>query len=169
MATSLAGLLQTSIARLKGVVSLIAASITAAAHTGDTAEHVFATITIKGGKVRPGDVITGEIRGSVGANNANAKTFRVRVGGGAGTAYVSVSAASNLTLRQNFRIEFLTTATQKGGSASSSAGFGLSSVAGVTSAVNTENDWTIVISGQLATGTDTITLESYSLKLERAP
>jgi hypothetical protein len=147
-------------------VQPLAQSYTAVAHTGDTNETTFATITIPAGTCRAGDKLVVIPHWSIGANNANTKTFRVKLGG---TELWNGAGASTLQVKSSVEIEMITTGTQRAFNLNNLTGFGTSTAAAATSSIDMTASANLTITGQLGTGTDTITLLGYSVTLYRAP
>jgi hypothetical protein len=143
---------------------VLAQSAVQVSHTGDTAEFTFATITIPAGAMGANGSVYVEAIFSH-TSNANTKTPRIKFGG---------------TLVAGFAVTS-TTATSKFGNtihnrnSQSSQAFLPSSIIGPftngtsvalgTAAINTANATDITITGQLGTGTDTISLEAYKVIL----
>lgn len=146
-------------------------SAVAQSHTGGTTEHQFVASTIAGGDIGANGWIEVETVWTV-TNNANTKTPRVRFGaagaGTGGTAYFAPSAFSNISSGRVITIIQNRGATnsQVGGLAIANAvGFGTGGGAAPTSAIDTTANVDVYISGTLGTGTDTITLESYTIRV----
>ncbi len=145
--------------------AVLAASGVAVSTGSDTTEDVLATITIPAGLMTANGKLEIETLWAIN-NNANNKTFFVRFGGTAGTPYLNVAATAAVAFQNHVNI-------QNAGSVSSQVGFPVgtanSYAAGgnpmTTSAVNTAAATTLIISGQKATATDTLTLSAYSVKL----
>jgi|TARA_R110002012_G_scaffold315261_1_gene528905 hypothetical protein len=131
-------------------------------HTGDTAEQALRTIQIPGGAWRAIRIIS---QWSAGANNANAKTPRGRLGGSAGTAFMFGTMASLLTLRDERLIFLREDGSQVSGASGAQGGWGTSSGAIVTSALDATQDITYVLSAQLANAADTLRLDYYQAEL----
>jgi len=129
------------------------------ASTNTTAEEILHTWTI-GANELPS---TGRLRVQFFVetnNNANVKRFRVRAGGIGGTEYF------NVNLNNSVGTQVITVDIYANGATNSQVGYGLVGVtrsgstttAKVTSAVNTTGSWTVVLTSQKATGTDTVTV-----------
>ena len=129
--------------------------------TGSTAEVVLATINIP--PLQQNSQIRVNFLSSV-TNNANTKTLRVRFGGTSGTIYYLNSQTSTVNT-QGFVI------IRNRGLTNSQVGApyvlvtGSSAGALVTSSVDTSSASTIVISGQLQSGADSVSLESYTVEV----
>lgn len=146
--------------------TLLAASAVAVSVTGTTAETALATVTIPAGAMGLNGAI--EVRSSwTHTNSANAKSLRVRLGGIAGTAFLALSNTAAASVSDMRRIRNRGAANSQVGScaAATTTPVGSSGNALVTGAVDTSAAQDIVISGQLALNTETITLESYEVWL----
>ncbi len=142
-------------------------------HTGNTNETILATVVVPAGLMGLNGVIRIRTLWTL-TNNANNKTRRIRFGAsGAGTGgsvilgFASASTASSphFTQIQNRNSASsqvgMTTGAGSGGWAESASGV-------VTTSIDTSAVCELAITGQLATGTDTITLESYFVELFRS-
>lgn len=140
-------------------------SVTGLAVTGTVNETTLATVTIPAGVMGISGGIEIRTVWSV-TNSANAKTLRVRFGGGAGTAYVSIGVTTSATVSDIHRIRNRGAANSQVSSFASAAGsFTTTGGAIVTSSVDTTAAVDVVITGQLANSGETITLESYEVWL----
>jgi hypothetical protein len=139
----------------------VAASGAAAAQlTGTVTETTLATITIPGGLMGPNGVARVTVL-YTNSNSANNKTLRVKFGG---TTYFGPAVTTNVTSQAMVMVRNRNaTNSQVGMAFGSTSGFGGSSAAAVTSAVDTTADITLLITGQLANATDTLTLEGYTV------
>lgn len=132
--------------------------------TGSTVETTLATITIPGGLMGPNGSV--EIIPLFShTNNANLKTIRVKFGG---TAYAALAASTTTNTQSLVRITNANSVSAQKGFGNPLAGFGTTAGVLVTSAVDTNAAVTVLITGQLAVGTDTLTLENYTVKAFRA-
>jgi hypothetical protein len=148
---------------------VLAASAVQVAHTGNTAETALATITVPGGAMGANGILRITTLWSH-TNGADNKLLRVRFSGAAGTTYLAITATTTATMRNQCQIANRNAAnSQVGGAAAVTFGFGASSGAVVTSAVNTAADATIVITGQLGNAADNVNLESYLVELLYRP
>jgi hypothetical protein len=130
----------------------------AVAHTGDTVEFTHATCSIPRKYLGPNGRIIVRVAFSH-TNSANNKTMRVRLNGIAGTAYLS--QVDTTTAAFNARVH-----VGNRNATNSQAGYVEGSTAAVTtSAVDTTVAVPLVITGQLALGTETLTLESWSVQV----
>lgn len=134
-------------------------------HTGDTVRTALASYTLKGHWLRPQDTLIITMLGkAVGTNDT--KLFDVKFGG---TVFASVSLTSaQLSADLVVTIRNLTASSQEG-HANSITGYGVAAAANVTSAVDTTSDVTIEFGGTLANGSDSMSLESYRIEIERDP
>lgn len=130
----------------------------AAAHTGSTSETALRTITIPGGALGPNGAVRITALFSW-TSNANTKTLRVRFGGASGQAYLNTNVTSNASLSWQGVIVNRGGANSQIGVPNLAGGFGQSSGAPNSSSIDTANDVNIVLSGTLANGGDTVTLE----------
>lgn len=143
------------------VLAQVGAALVAPANT---AENILATIII------PANMIG--VNGSVRiwtlwsmTNNANVKTYRVRLGGISGTIFQQLAGVSLAQFSALCRIANRGSVSSQVGQDPAINGIGSSTVAITTSSVNTGIDSTIDITAQKATGGDTVTLESYSVEV----
>lgn len=145
---------------------VLATSAVAVAHTGDTAEFAFASIAIP-----PNAIGLGQLEVYVlwtMTLSANNKSLRVRFGAAndfTGTSYSSVTTNSIATAQGSCRIANRTTASQVGLGTGSFVGFSTAAGGAITSAIDTTGTTFLVVSGTLANAGETITMESYLVKL----
>jgi len=144
-----------------GVVKLGGSGV-AVPHTGDTNDFVFATIPVPAGVMGPNGILRITTFWSC-TNNANGKTGRTRFSGAGGTIFQSIGLNSIATMRAGGEIANRGALNSQVGS--TSTGWGSSSNAPVTAAVDTSVDQTVTITGQLTVGTDTLTLEYYLVEV----
>jgi hypothetical protein len=140
---------------------VLAQSAVAISHTGDTDETTLATIPVPGGLMGP----NGQLRITTlwGCNNsAGAKTPRIRFGG---VDWRAATLTTNLSARLSQEIANRGVANAQISKSNSLGGDGVTGTANRTSTVNTANDQSVEITGQLASGGDTITLEGYVVEL----
>lgn len=149
-----------------GKVQILGQSGTPVSGAADTNENTLSTITVPAMGLH--DMIEVETFWSY-TNSANNKTLRVRLGGGAGTAYLAIVVTASATLRSNIAIANAGAAnSQIGFTPGTATPFATSTSALLTSAVDTSAGTTIVITGQKATAGETITLVQHSVRLIRA-
>lgn len=147
---------------------LIAQSAAAVTLTGTTTETTMATVTVPANVMGANGRIEIDVAWSH-TNNANNKTEKVKFGG---TSYSNVVTTTSSTNNQKLFIANRNatnsqTGQQAGGVGTTASPYGLGSVSYVTSAIDTTSAVSITFTGQLANTTDTIVLESYSVKLWR--
>lgn len=140
---------------------VLAQSAVAASHTGNLLETTLATITVPAGAMGANGQVEIWALFSV-TNNANVKTPRIRLGG---SAFYSASLASTASAQCIVRIANRNAANSQVSFAGVVSGIGSSSSAVATGAIDTSAAVSITITGQLAVATDTITLESYIVKV----
>lgn len=142
---------------------IIAQSAVAVTAPADTNENTLATITIPGGVIGANGRLVVEAYFNVTAST-NSKTWRVRLGGtslhnGVTTSATAVSVGTLAPI-----------ANRNSESSQVGVGYtgnGVSSAALPTGTVDTTADQTLTITGQKATGAETMTLTQYSVRLER--
>lgn len=148
-----------------GRYSIIAASAVAASHTGNTDETTLATVAIPAGAMG----LNGSLRVTTlwsYPNSGNSKTMRARLGGIGGAAFMSTGAT---TTASQHTIKVLSNRgvanSQVGPTAGLTSGVGQSGAAVFTSSVDTAVAQDLVLTAQLASAGETITLESYTVEL----
>lgn len=155
----------------KAPALLLGASAVAVSHTGSVSETVLATISIPAGIIGASGILQVRSFWTVTANT-NTKTARARLGGLAGTV-VGVSPAWNAAAVTN---PAMTNTIMNRDSVVSQFCNNLCSrssdlleqvQANITTAVDTAVAQDLVLTGQLGTDTDTITLEGYIVELLR--
>jgi hypothetical protein len=151
----------------QGVWFVLASSGAAIAHTGTTDPTVLATVTIPGGLLRANGTIRVNSTWVAGANNANAKSCLVRLGGAAGTQYQNVNIASTVNLSKEVLITNRNSESSQVGGFVATSGNSLSTSTGSipTSTVNTAANTTLVFQCVLGNAGDTVTLERYSVEV----
>ena len=148
-----------------GRYAVLESSAVASSHTGNTTETVLATIPIPAGILGTNGMLRVYCDWTV-TNSVNDKTLRIRLGGLAGTAltgtaFTTVANAFHRMLIANRGVANSQIATTDRSRATDI----VSSYELFTSAINTAVDQDLVITGQLETGTETITLENYLVEL----
>lgn len=141
---------------------VIAQGAVAVSHTGSLVETTLATVTIPAGAIGANGQVEVEALFSY-TNNTNNKTPRVKFGGNnvvgsAGTTSFGQSLRARISNRNAANAQVTTPI-------SLTPGAGTLVNAHQTFAVDTSQPVDIVFSGILNVATDTITLESYSVKL----
>lgn len=156
---SIHGEIQTALTDLgQGCPYTLSASGVAVPLTGGTGETALATIAIAAGTLGANGVLRISAYWSY-TNNGNNKTFRVRLGGISGTAFSTSVTTTAISTRLQLEIwnrnsAAVQVATNAGGSPT-------------TGTVNTAVAQDLVLSGQLANGGDTMTLEGYIIEAFR--
>lgn len=146
----------------RGGSVILAQSAAPVSHTGDTAEATLASVTIPAGSIGANGQIEVITLWST-TNSANTKTLRVKLGA---TAFMAAAATTTLTEQTYTRIANRGAAnSQVGYNSANISGFGSTTGAATTGAIDTTADVTLAITGQLALATETLTLESYIVKL----
>jgi hypothetical protein len=149
--------------RLRKIPQFVASTGERSAHTGDTNETTLATVEIPGGLMGGNGLL--RIRTQTGqTNNANNKTFRIKLNGNEivdTTASVTGSAGTSRVTQVQNRGAVDSQVVQGATSASDP---GETTVAPTTLAVDTDANMTLTITGQLTNAADEIALESYSVE-----
>ncbi|SIO58382.1 hypothetical protein [Paraburkholderia phenazinium] len=129
--------------------------------TGTTAETVLASIVIPAGKLLPHGRLSIWAT-STSTNNANVKTVKVKVNG----TVLGAAAAIASTATQTYHADMVNggNTQQNYGQIVTNAGTSTSQ-AGAAMALDTTQPLTVQITGQLATSTDNITLNAYSVEI----
>lgn len=148
-----------------GTWYVIGASAVAVPLTGSTSETALATISIPAGAMGANGRLRITVLASASLNNANSKTLRARLGGISGTIFGSSSLASVLSWQSQFIIRNRNSASSQVGFPSAANVFSNAGAAPVTASIDTSVAQDLVISGQLGTGTDTLTLEDYMVEI----
>lgn len=150
---------QTPDGTLVPLPSIIYSSGSAVSLTGTTAETAMASITIPANMLgASGTIIVIAIWSHT--NSANNKTKRVKYGAfDMANAHIETTTASS---RDYYSMHQRTTATQV---SYSTSGFGNSANAVITGTVDSTTDQTLTITGQLALGTETLTLEAVRIEV----
>ena len=131
--------------------------------TGTVSETTFnRDFTIKSGMMGVNDFLEVLILWSA-TNNGNVKTIRFKIGSTTVFAFPATSNASGLRFGLIFNRGSL--ASQVANTSAGTSGFGSTTSALNTFTENFANDLTIALTGELATGTDTISVDAYSVTL----
>lgn len=176
-ATEARAMASTSVALTPGNLADIGAgrihahSAVAQSLTGTLTETALVTSAIAAADIGVNGWVEVETVWSV-TNNANAKTPRVRFGasgaGIGGTVFWAPSAITNVASVHHVAIiqNRNSASSQVGGLATAnSTGYGTGAAAPPTATINTGNASEVVISAQLGNTGDTITLESYTIRI----
>jgi hypothetical protein len=150
---------------IRNQLVILGASAVAVSCPVDVTEDILATINIPAGMMG----LTGILRCTTFwtmTNSVNNKTLRVRLGGIGGTQYLNMIETTRLTA------EVLTMIANRGAANSQfgvipavTSAFGDSVSGFLTSALDTSVAQTLVITGQKALNSETLTLESYFVEL----
>lgn len=130
--------------------------------TGTTSETVLATLSLSANLLGPNGTIDVDALWTL-TNNANTKTLRARLGGASGLIFWSQAVGAFNTARGSGRIQNRNSPLAQ--VAFAGASFGSQGSAVITGAIDTTAAQTVVITGQLANAADSITLESYSVRI----
>lgn len=139
----------------------------AVSHTGDTAETQLASLTLPGGAMGPNGILRVTTLWNY-TNSANSKTLRVRLGGLSGPAFqANVVTASNIGVMQRTIQNRNSQASQVGFNAANATSYTTvgSGTSVATGSVDTSADQNIVITVQLASAGETVTLEAWLVEL----
>lgn len=139
----------------------IAQSAVAVPLTGTLTETTLATITIPAGAIGPNGSVEILTLWSY-TNSANTKTMKVKLGA---TAINTAAGTTTATSQQFARVANRNSAASQIAFSNSTSGFGNSAGANITSAVDTSASVDITITGTLTNTGETITLESYVVKI----
>ncbi len=144
---------------------VLAKSAVAVTAPADTAENVLATITIPAGLLGTNGAVRINARYTV-TNNANVKTVYTRFSGAAGTIYgtAALTSMTGGTIDTNIANRNATN-SQVGNSIVARDDNVFINGTTLTSAVDTTAATTIILAATKATGSDTVTLESYLVEL----
>lgn len=140
---------------------ILAQSAVAVSKTGDTNEATLASITIPAGAMGANGSLRLTTVWSM-TNNANVKNVITKWGG---TNIATLACASMTTYREQRQIHNRNALNSQVCFISSFGGWSNSGVAIGTAAKDTSQDQVLAIATQLAVGTDTATLEAYTLEL----
>ena len=121
-------------------------------HTGDTAESTFTTITLPGGSLGPNGQMEMELLVS-GTGSGN-KTFRIKFGGTTYTGYVLSGSNTSAQIRLRIANRNSQSSQVSFNAGTVGAGSGASTSSLITSSVDSSADVSILLTGQLATGTE---------------
>lgn len=149
-----------------GTWRVLARSAVAASLTGSTSETALASITVPANAMGPNGVLRITSEWSY-TNSANNKTLRARLGGLSGTVFDTIVPTTSAYQRRQAEIKNRNAANVQLGppSAFAAGGWGTSTAAVVTGAVDTTSAQTLALTGQLASAGETITLQGYVVEL----
>lgn len=145
---------------LKGVY-ILASSAVASSVTGTTTETTLATITIPANAMGANGIVRITSAWS-NTSNVNTKTAKIKFGG---VSYANTNMSTTLGTRDQRQIVNRNVTNSQYGTSVTLGGFVGSSGATVTSSIDTTAAVDIVMTGQLANGGDTLTLEYYLVEL----
>jgi hypothetical protein len=135
------------------------------APANDTNENALATVTIPAGALGPNGFLRVTTSWAY-TGSTNSKSLRIRLGGVGGTAHLATARTSGTELAYvDQRIIANRNAQNSQFSNPSGTQVGASTAAGVTGSIDTSAETTLVITGQKATGSETLTLASYLVEL----
>lgn len=144
---------------------LLAASGAAVSHTGNTNETILATVSLPGNTMKAKSALRITTLWTVN-NDADAKTGRIRLGGLSGAQIMALNMASTVTYQLqhivrnrdviNSQVFQVVTAGSSFTNSSGSPG---------TASIDMSVAQDLVFTAQLASGADSITLESYMVEL----
>jgi len=134
--------------------------------TGTVSETTLATIAIPAGADGPNGLTRVTTKWTI-PSNANTKTPRIRLGGVSGTVVATVSHTTNTTAFLQVDIENRGATNSQFSQPRGNRGTDtvMTVFAPVASAVDMSVAQSVVISGQLGSAGDTMTLESYTVEL----
>ena len=137
-------------------------------HTGDTSETALVNVKIPGGYLGANGMvrITTLWTGTSSANNKSMKVRHAASSGVTGNTYTSVSTTTSATSK--YQTEFHnrnSVSSQVGGLSAGTGGWGTTSLGLISGTVDTSADSYINITGQLANGGETLTLEAYTVEV----
>lgn len=140
---------------------ILAASAVAVPNTGNTNENTLATIAIPAGVMGLNGILRIWTQWDY-PSTANNKTMRVKLGA---TSFSGVVATTTLVARILTMIHNRGVANSQIGGAANFAGIGTVGAGDVNGAIDTSVAQNLTITGQLALGTETLTLEAYLVEL----
>jgi hypothetical protein len=145
---------------------VLAASAVGVSHTGDTSETALATVQVPANMMGANGILRVTTLWTI-TNSGNNKTLRARLGGIAGTAFLGATFTTSASVHDQRLIRNRNAANSQVGFAAinGTGGWGVSSGAVATGAVDTAANQDLVITGQLASAGETITLEAYLVEL----
>lgn len=147
-----------------GVPEIFAQSGVAVSVGATTTETVLATVSFAGGELGPNGILMIWSQWT-NNNNANNKTFSIRLGGAAGTLYQGGVNTTNVgqarpVIIANQNSQSAQRCTVPAGN---QVGYGAFASAAITSTLNTAAAWDLVFTGTKAVAGDTLTLEGYQV------
>jgi hypothetical protein len=147
-------------------ICLLAQNNAGLANTGNTTENVLATVNLPANLMGVNSALEIVTAWSFPAN-ANAKNIKARLGGISGAGYLAFNQnnGSNVSCQVYTLIRARAAGSQFGFSNTQSGFSGGQASSNATSSLDMTAAQTLVFTAQCGVGTDTITLESYTVKL----
>lgn len=142
----------------------LARSSVAIPHTGTTSETGLASVAVPANAMGPNGSLRIVTTWSV-TNSANTKTLLVRFNSTTANGYMSVALTASASYKNIAEISNRGAANSQVGAVVSGSGYGTSTGTVQTTAVDTTAATTVYIRATLALGTETITLEGYSVEV----
>lgn len=153
----------------KSTPYLLYASTDEITHAGatSTSETAIVTTQIPAGDIGPNGFLRVRASGSLSASSANNKQFRLRLGGIGGTNFGSVAHTTNTIWDAEWIIKNQNSQSEQRGWLYGNRGTDLvfSAVAGVDGTVDTSANQDLVLSFQVASAAESMTLESYTIEV----
>lgn len=146
-----------------GASEIIAQSAVQVAHTGTIAEVVLASFVIPAGALGPNDQLEIDTLWT-NNNSAGAKNQRVRFGT---TNYLALAPTTNVTHQYKVFVSNRGVPNSQIGFGNTGVSYNSTGAGAIASAIDTTQDVTVQILGQLATDTDIIRLERFSARINR--
>jgi hypothetical protein len=145
---------------------ILAQSAVAVSHTGNTTETVLATIPIGAGIMGPNGRLRISALFSI-TNNGNTKSCRIRMGGTGinGQLILANTGTTTANIRTQTEVANRGVANSQVNQPTSQQGWGTSSGAIVTGAVDTDVAFNLYINALHTNAADTIAIESYLVEL----
>lgn len=135
--------------------------------TGTTSETLLASVPIPAGCMGLNGALRVYSLWTYGGVSANNRSPRVRMGGLSGTAFMSLAASAAGVLAEERIIQNRNSASSQICKQFNTTAASVAAGALTTGTINTALPTTIGFTGQLVTGTDTLTLEAYIVELLR--
>lgn len=148
---------------LPGYSYVLAKSATAASITGTVTETTLGTFTIPAGAIGPNGQVEIYTLWSV-TGSTNSKTLRVNFGASS-VASLPIVAAAGMSAQIFTRVANRNSASSQVAFTPAATGIGQGAAANAFTSINTANAVVVNITGQLANMGETITLESYSIRI----
>lgn len=148
--------------RVKSV--LYQSGLQVVAPANDTAENILATFIIPGGLMKRNGMLRLVLMWSF-TGSTNNKLLRIRMTSAAGTQLFLTTQAvvGNLEYTVDFIIQNQNSLVAQ--ICRGAAQWGAAAVAPVTTAIDTEANWTVVVTAEKATGSETVNLEHFSVEV----